>query len=123
MHNIGPSCSWDSFYTRQQQPSGSRTLSKTNLSKEQIFVIFQCLREAAKKVILLVVGPLRGGGVKAGPLSSRRGGGGELVVVWALVVGPLKSKLIFAVSIRSWNLKSTKWCNYDVTYTTRNLFD
>ena len=46
------------------------------------------IREAAKKVIFLVIGPLRGGGgLKAGPLKKIEK---KSVEVRALVVGPLK---------------------------------
>ena len=53
----------------------------------------ELVREAAKKVLFLVAGPLRGGG-RAWPLKkvpfplSSRGGGGK-----ALVVRPLKKEL------------------------------
>ena len=68
------------------------------------------LWEAAKKVIFLVAGPLRGGGLngcatkekitffnirKKVPMATKPGGGG----LKALVAGPLRKELFFAASL------------------------
>ena len=100
------------YYYRLHQEYGARNYIDDIWLFLICIVLFDVLREAAKKVLFLVVGPLRGGGKNRTTKKKTffwsgkktRGGG-----VRALVVGPLKNSLFAASLIQIPLIKSTSF--------------